>query len=531
MTRYLKAAAKIGMGVVGLAVVALAWSRRGGSPEPQRTSLAKDFREVARKFEVRSFPQDCPQAMRFEGCEKKRWTCDQDDGTWAYKCCCDTDIWAGQVQATRQASAAAVAVHSGKSVLRLEKSMNVCLAGPEDGGSHFALGSCRDTGAALKLPPQGAGVIELADKPGKCLSVTTPGGNLRKALVEVAPCNHGSMEQMFQLTNGDKGMIQWSHGGNKCLDSEGESTKAGSKIVLADCVYWPLKPSQVFVLEDAPKPKPKGDAKKDAAANHPSLFCTSLMLPWSYEVGMMRSQYERQCGIFQCDGWAVFSNERVKLNDGAPDSEDPVYCDIINGSLKAKIGGKFHTALNTPVFRRYWLRIMEDGRAWAYDWITKVDPDCVFFPLRLKGMLANEYKPSGTPGKAVWLNNCQLGLHGPLEVFSKQALGAYKDSDGACDSVAEEHGQEDVYMAHCFTKLQVPRVDAFNTLLESEWACNERPSSSSHMPPCYDRQVSFHPFKSVETYFNCYDRAVKMHWNTPLYFNGVPPSPNNQHHA
>lgn len=220
----------------------------------------------------------------------------------------------------------------------------------------------------------------------------------------------------------------------------------------------------------------------------------------------------------------------MKLFEGSVPDED-VYCDIMNGSLKAKIGGKFHTALNTPVFQRFWKRVMDDGRAWHHDWVIKVDPDCVFFPHRLKEMLANEYKPHGKPDAAVWLNNCQLGLHGPLEVFSKQALGAYKDSHGACDPVAEEHGQEDVFLRHCFSTLNLVKVDVFNLLLESEWACNERPSAVNHMPPCYDRQVSFHPFKSVETYNNCYEKASKMHWSTPLYFNSVPPSPNNEHHA
>lgn len=538
-TSYVKVVAKVALGTLGIGIVALAWYRHGVAAAPARAQQTWGFEEVSKEYQVKAFPQDCKGFMRYQGCEKKAWTCDADnDFSMGYKCCCDKDIWHTQSfqSGGTSSSSSSAATHSGVSVLRLQKSTNLCLAGPEDGGSHFRFAPCGDSNTRFKLPPRGAGIIELHETPGQCLAVATSSSGSLDAShlkhVKVANCNRGASEQMFQLTNGDKGMLQWSHGGNKCLDSENDSKEAGSKIMLADCVYWPMKPTQVFVLEDAPKPKAKDDDddKKKKAVSHPSLFCTAIMLPWTYEVDMMRSMYERQCGIYECDAWAVVTNKKVALKKGDTE-EDTVYADIMNGSLKAKIGGKFHTALNTPVFRRFWLWIMDDGRAWKYDWTIKVDPDCVFFPNRLRGMLINEYKPHGVAGKAVWLNNCQLGLHGPIEVFSKQALGAYKDSHGACDEVAEKHGQEDVYMRHCFMKLQVPKVDAFNLLLESEWACNERPSSSTNMPPCYDRQVSFHPFKSVTSFFNCYDRAVKMQWSTPLYFNSVPPGPNNAHHA
>jgi len=518
----MKAVVKIALGTFGLTLVALAWAWRG-AVGPARTPTG-EIEQVAEDFEVKRFPEDCGKFMRYTGCEKKRWTCDSDeDHSDGYRCCCDSHIWDSQ---TRQSPLKTSS--GGVSVLRLEKSMGACLGGPEAGGSHFSLAPCDEERARLALPAKGSGAVRLDGEKGKCLGVTGREGHRH---VEVVPCGHGAAEQMFQLTDGDSGMLQWSHGGDLCLDTEDDSTGTGSKIVLGDCVYWPKKDSQVYSLEDAPQLVKKGkEGEEEEAVTHPSLFCTSLMLPWSYEVDMLRSQLARNVGIFQCDAWAVFSNEKVKLKEGATSDED-VYCDIINGSLKAEIGGKFHTALNTPIFQRFWKLLTVDGRAWSYDWTIKVDPDCVFFPHRLKGMLANEYKPAGTPGDAVWLNNCQLGLHGPIEVFTKQALGAYKDSHGVCDSVAEEHGQEDVFLRHCFEKLELPKINVFNLLLESEWACNERPSSSTNMPPCYDRQVAFHPFKSVETYFKCYDKAAKMSWSTPLYFNSVPPSADNAHHS
>jgi len=530
-----KATLKAAMGGAGLLLVWTAWAHCSHAWGASRV-VAGNFDGVTSDFQVREYPKDCPDMMRFNGCEKERWACDEDDDhSMEYRCCCEMDIWR-DMMGSSVASISPVR-RGGVSVLRMQRSADACLGGPEDDGKHFSLVPCDHSTARLKLPLRGAGPIQLAEESGRCLGVAEASSDGdedvgSKKKVEVLPCNQGSMMQMFQLTKGDQGMLQWSHGGNKCLDTEDENTDKGSRVVLSECVYWPQKPSQSFVLEEAPKPRPKDDGGhgSEKQVTHPSLFCVSLMLPWNYEVDMMRAHAERKVGIFQCDRWAVFSNERLKLKDGDTPEED-LYTDVMNGSLKAKIGGKFHTALNTPVFVRFWQKVIDDGRAWSYDWTVKVDPDCVFFPYRLKEMLRNEYKPSGTPDAAVWLNNCQLGLHGPLEVFSKQALGAYKDSHGACKAVAKKHGQEDVFLRHCFETLELPRIDAYNLLLESDWACNERPSTSTGMPPCYDRQVAFHPFKSVRSYFNCYDKGAKMHWNTPLYFNSVPPGENNHHHA
>jgi len=508
-TRSLKAGAKIALLSTGfLVVVAMAWAWRSDRSASSRVQRG-DSSSTARKFQVSVFPQDCPTAMGFNGCEKDAWTCTSKyDYSLGYKCCCDENFWNSRIGPPVNHA------RGGVEILKMPSSGDdVCMAGPkDDDGKHFSLKPCDSADARLKLPPQGAGPIQLVEHPGKCLCV-------KDYRIEVTWCNFGDVNQMFQLTNGASGMLQWSHGGSKCLDVEDGMVESGNIIVLGDCVYWPKKPSQQFSAQEAPKPKGGKDK-----VTHPSLYCLSLMLPWTYEVDMMRSHIKRGVGIFQCDEWAVFSNKTVELKDG-------VYSDVMNGTLKAEIGGQFKTALNTPVFRRFWQAVIADGRVWKYDWTIKVDPDCVFFPHRLKEMLKNEYKPHGQPGVAVWLNNCQLGLHGPIEVFSKQAIGAYKDGNGTCDEIAEKHGQEDVFMRYCFEKLKVPKIDAFNLLLESEWACNERPSASSGMPPCYDRQVAFHPFKSVESYFNCYDRGVKMHWSQPFYFNGVPPSAYNHHHA
>eukprot|EP00493_Phyllostaurus_siculus_P004342 UN04362 len=56
--------------------------------------------------------------------------------------------------------------------------------------------------------------------------------------------------------------------------------------------------------------------KEKQKAVSPSLFCIAMILPRSYEVGLMRGQFERGLGIFDaaCDEWAVFSNESISMN-------------------------------------------------------------------------------------------------------------------------------------------------------------------------------------------------------------------------
>mmetsp|Transcript_46478 Transcript_46478/g.107264 ORF Transcript_46478/g.107264 Transcript_46478/m.107264 type:complete len:529 (+) Transcript_46478:56-1642(+) len=503
--RIAKVLAGLALGLA-LGIVAAAAAR----PRPGLTPL--DRSDVVVEFTATQFPQDCNKMMQYVGCKKKAWACEEDDGTTAYKCCCDNSIWQVPI-----APLPARALVEGDSILRLQNTADVCLGAEESAGS-FSFAPCGKANTRFQLPPRGAGPIKLASNPSMCLGVT--GGDVR-----VAGCN-GGQDQVFQLTKGTQGMLQWSQTGTRCLDSEDASMQKGSKVILQDCNFWPVKPSQVFVLEQAPQ-----IAEDDAGGRtHPSLFCTSLMLPWSYEVGMLKSHLAHgSVGIFGCDDWAVYSNKRVQLRE-ASDGQEELFCDVMNGTLRAKIGGKFHTALNTPIFRRFWARIVEDPRSWKNDWIVKLDPDAVFFADRLKEMLRSRW-PGGVAPGAAWLNNCQLGLHGPIEVFNQKALSVYKEKSDDCTEVAKRHRQEDVYLAHCFAALGVERVDAFNLLLESEWACNERPSSRDNRPPCFDQQVSFHPFKSVTSYFNCYNRAKKMWWALPMRIVSEEPGPQNHHHA
>lgn len=492
-------------------------------------SLNADFRIDSASHE------ECTKFLRFNGCNKPAyWSCDKqkDDGTPGHQCCCNDGIWPELAQGAQPSWAdVASSAKTEETELRLKGGAGMCMSLSAD-LEEFELASCSDglEESVFKLPPRGAGSIQSAFHKNMCLGVSE--GSSR---VKVETCRPGAAGQQFQLTNGQFGMVQWSMGGNRCLDVEGGEIEKGGKIVIVPCIYWPLKPSQQFMMHKPPAHATKGNvtenftkpnATKPAHAS-PSLFCTSIMMWWSYEAGLLRAQLNKKVGIFACDDWAVYSNKSIQIRGG----ENPVYNDVMKGELSCKFGGVAHTALNTPIFKRFWDQILQDERSWRNDWIVKVDPDAVFFPSRLREMLLNRWqKTKGKADIAQWLNNCQLGLHGPIEVFSQEALAEYRDNKEECDTLDEPFPQEDAWLGACFQKIGVAKMDALNLLLEWAWACNERPASFDDKPPCFDHQVAFHPFKTIETYFKCHKRAASRRFYSPLIALSEWPSSRNHHH-
>jgi len=113
-----------------------------------------------------------------------------------------------------------------------------------------------------------------------------------------------------------------------------------------------------------------------------------------------------------------------------------------------------------------------------------------------------------------YLNNCDQGLHGPLEVISLGGMKAFRDGINTCTSdpkLTEEKssGGEDVFLRHCMTLLNIAKVDNFGLL--SEQACFwEDPVKNG----CTSGKVSFHPFKKPELYFKCLDQAKQSESTT-----------------
>lgn len=285
------------------------------------------------------------------------------------------------------------------------------------------------------------------------------------------------------------------------------------------------------------RPQISADLSRSIQASHddkPSLFCVSLCFPVGYEFGLLNAQYNLGVGMFDCTEWAVYSNISLTLvsSDG---SKPATPIDLFEGSLDAEIGGKYNTALNTDIFIRFWNRVIADPKAWRNDWIIKLDPDTMFLPGRFRALVSSSdgMLSQAQSNRGVWLNNCHLGLHGPIEALSQKALATYRDGWKKCaEGDAGGHGQEDVYLRVCFNDLGIPKINAYNLLFEAKLACQERPAWFHPLrPPCFAPQVAFHPFKSIDSYKHCYDEAMRHPWALPTAPVFEKPSKDNQWHA
>jgi len=177
----------------------------------------------------------------------------------------------------------------------------------------------------------------------------------------------------------------------------------------------------------------------------------------------------------------------------------------VESDLKCKVGGEFKTALNTEIFMVVWSKVVGDGRYRLHDWTVKVDPDAVFFPARLRRNVQHiSEKPEG-----VYVNNCRRGMHGPFEVFSRNAVRAWARGSIRCVQHFTRLCSgpclwgEDMFIDQCLSKvLHVHRVNQFSLLVEDH--CdppkNWRDCRSSEA-------AAFHPFKTLSGYRGCAKRA------------------------
>jgi len=227
-----------------------------------------------------------------------------------------------------------------------------------------------------------------------------------------------------------------------------------------------------------------------------SLFCWALMLPGSYEVGLLGMQHEKGINIFACDGSKVYSNVSVTIGGKFQST-------VVNVNLQCSMGGEFGTALNTEIFIEVWKKLIADADYLKYDWTVKTDPDTVWFPKRLQAILVEHPEEA----KGVFLNNCWRGMHGPIEVFSKNAVTTWGAGIAQCMDVLNQvcsgmcEWGEDMWIDQCLWKiLQVRRDDVFELLIEDH--CD--PPDDDGWRTCHDASmVAYHPFKKEDEYVDC----------------------------
>lgn len=216
-----------------------------------------------------------------------------------------------------------------------------------------------------------------------------------------------------------------------------------------------------------------------------TLYCVATMLPWGGELGLLKLQRRKGLGIFACEDYDVYSNVIIDLGGFATRM---IYTD-----LHCSYGA---TVINTPVFTHFWKQLISDGRFRLHDWTVKVDPDTVFIPSRLHDVVQKQDPQLAFNGRGMFLNDCSNGLHGPIEVLSRLAVETYGAESEAC----HYYPQEDVYMRMCLAQLNVSSKPQYDLLAEAH----------CHTPgwhSCEGARAAFHPFKTVDGWEACHDRA------------------------
>lgn len=116
--------------------------------------------------------------------------------------------------------------------------------------------------------------------------------------------------------------------------------------------------------------------------------------------------------------------------------------------------------------------------------------------VHLQRKYASETNPKS---QAVYLINCKLGLHGPIEVLTVRAVETYVEGMHQCTDLLAHKWGEDYFMDECMRRLSVKRLKEFSLL--SDKACGQKSVS------CAAADVVFHPFKSIKGWFTCWRYA------------------------
>lgn len=267
----------------------------------------------------------------------------------------------------------------------------------------------------------------------------------------------------------------------------------GCRATVANAL-WPDSDEEKFTM-----PLPRGSQPVELG----SLLCLALMLPYSYEAGLLIMQYKEHAGIFDCDEYTVYSSESMVLAPGLETRK-------VLTSQQCEVGGEFKSALNLRIFASFWRQVIADGQYLLYNWIVKVDPDSVFFPQRLRPILQrHEGGSMSTGGPGTYFNNCKFGMHGPLEVFSLATIRALGTSFLGCFKFFQKlckgdcQWGEDMWVDQCLKRfVKARRLFEKNLLLEDH--CDPPKGWKDCSDP---RRVAFHPFKTVTDHRVCMESA------------------------
>jgi len=219
-----------------------------------------------------------------------------------------------------------------------------------------------------------------------------------------------------------------------------------------------------------------------------SLFCVSVVMPWSREPELLLVQLQTGTGIFACDEPAIYSNPQISV--GAFQTR------LVPVDLHCKVGGAFHTVLNTPIFVKLWEQVIADGQFRNHDWAVKTDPDVVFLPARLQTVL-RPLSAQANSGRGAFLVNCRFGMRGSVEVVSRQAVEVWGREHTACGL---QPPQEDYFLQKCMLRSGVRQIHALSLVADS--------TCGSFDANCTGGRPAFHAFKDPESYRRCVSGAL-----------------------
>jgi hypothetical protein len=260
-------------------------------------------------------------------------------------------------------------------------------------------------------------------------------------------------------------------------------------------------PGKIGLVSGVPPPRPQLGVIPPEGGQPNTLWCFSLMTPFGSEKDLILYQFNKKASIFGCDGWAVYSNATLQLAPG-------LVTKVVDSNLQCGFGGDSQTALNSWIFIAVWDKICDDAEYRAYQWVVKVDPDCVFFPNRLVAILPMYQGVQ-------YLENCKYGMHGPIEVFSMGAIDvlsaefkASQDGKAPYRCVTQQHfGQwgEDMFIDQCLYAI----LGLTNRKLEPRITCEDHCECKDfYWCKKGSDRVSYHPFKSVGAYEACLANAL-----------------------
>jgi len=373
-----------------------------------------------------------------------------------------------------------------KGVIRAKH--GVCLGSewPHHYGSQVEMMTCNGEDSQEWTWAKATG--QLFNKLGLCLSTDTFS---ELSGLRLRDCDTDSWNQQFSFKDGN--FRSWR---GPCINAD-EYDRDHGAVFLRPCDAASRNQQfEMGALADMSVPK----VAAVVSAADVSMYCFALMLPHTYEQGLLAMQYQASASLFSCDAYSVYSNMSIEVAHGLTSR-------IVDSNLQCGMGGEFKTALNLHIFIAVWKRVKEDAVFMQHDWTVKVDPDAVFFPQRLKGVVALLPETE----KGVYLNNCKFGMHGPIEVFSRNAVITWSTGHKQCVDHFWQlcHGDclwgEDLFIDQCLYKvLDARRENDYRILFEDH--CDPPPNWQT----CDDlTAISFHPFKEPTEYRTCLNNNAR----------------------